>query len=117
MDNCQIIAAMEARHAAERATGDVREKLRAAMTATVNHWLLRTEEDRLRAAVAGTVLAFGENSTEAEQLTRELRLLHALFGGHTSEIVAAAEEGFQAVGILTLWKEICERAPEKQSRH
>ena len=102
---------MEARCAAERATGDVKEKLRAAMTTTVDHWLLRVEEDRMIAAVAGTVLAIGQDSVEAEQLAKELRLLHALFGGHTNEIVAAVDEGFQPIGILALWKEVCERAP------
>lgn len=123
LDFATRIASLEAREAAKKALAEgapIEEMLRAAMRETREHWCLEQvaagEAVRLRAAVAGVVLALGTEHPDAQRLAVEcrnlMRLNNALAAARGG--VAINWEGMGAeqeplenpVGIINRWHEV-----------
>jgi hypothetical protein len=105
MGNVLLIAAAEARLAAESET-TLEGRVRAAMKATVNHWMAVDEDSRFKAAVAAAIeLSAGD---ERDLLEREMRALAALSASMTGIPVNFDEIEFpeNPIGLLGMWAQV-----------
>jgi hypothetical protein len=109
-----MIAASEARHAIKNMSGDVVEKLKAAMKATRNHWMATNEDEQFKAAVIAVMLHYGEGTDEYNRLKWELenlkRFSAALSAAQAgisvdfTSVVQEEEKANKPIGLLKLWK-------------
>ena len=118
------IAAKEAAAVVDRLPPEtlLEDKLRAAMKATKDHWLLvqmgKSEGREMRAAIAGLVLHLGMEHPDAKRLIAEHKslakvgsVIEALQRGVHVDLEAMAEEQeqeekFEPIGILAIWKSL-----------
>ena len=104
-DSVLMIAVTEAKLAAEKET-TLEGRLKAAMNATKDHWMLTDEDSRFRAAICGAMLLSDEK--DKERITREitqLKTLNAMMDG-----VPVNLEGIKVnkppIGLMKMWREI-----------
>ena len=113
-ENLVAIAAVEAKSAAENLPEeDVKGRLRAAMEATREHWLVTNESQRFVSAVAGVMQLYPEDSPVRQQLKDELDALRYLGEGNFHALIAIvqqregqAEERPAPIGIQQIWRDV-----------
>lgn len=77
MDSASIVA-IEARHAC-KGEPDLMERIKKAMKASRNHWMVLDEKDQFRGAIAGALLeSEGEESDRIERSAKALNRIGAL---------------------------------------
>lgn len=106
MDARFTIAVTQAESAAKGKESLV-DRLKAAMRATKDHWLLTDEDGRFRAAIGGVLLISDEETQE--RIKKELlilRTLSAAIEGIPVNMGALQLEPGDAIGLMKLWKEI-----------
>jgi|SRR5579859_304995 hypothetical protein len=119
-DASLAIASIEARDAVKRArhadpTLSTEDLLRVAMRTTWRHWLLSGDGAQLRAACAGTMMALGMQSAEAERIGDSHRALakvsHALVGADMGVAcdLSTLQVPDNPVQLLVLWREVSGR--------
>ena len=106
MDARLMIAMTEAKIAAE-GEESLTGRLKAAMRATKNHWMLTNEDGRFRAAV-GAVLLLSDEETQ-ERIKKELTVLKTLSAAVDGvpvnfEAVLIKEE--EVIGLIGMWNEV-----------
>lgn len=110
IDAVFMIAVTQAKSAAEKET-TLEARLRAAMNATKDHWLLVDEDARFRAALGAVLLLSDtEDKDRIEKEVRELRTLSAMVSGVPIDFneVKAIEN---PMGLVKLWQELKEQKP------
>ena len=110
-----MICAVEARHAAERAGADPVAQLKAAMSATVNHWMVLDEDTQFRGAIAGVLMLAkdrGDDDTRV-RIEREVKLLRGLAvatsGVPVNFTALLGEEGDEKpepFGLSKMWRDL-----------
>ena len=111
-DNILMIAVTEAKAAAENET-TLEGRLRAAMAATKDHWMVTGEDDRFRSAVAGALLL--SNEDDKDRIKREmdqLRTLNAAISGVPVNF-DAIKPLENPVGLMKMWREVKGRERRK----
>jgi hypothetical protein len=98
MRNCLLIAVAEAK-AAAKGLDTLGAKMKAAMDATRNHWLITDEEERFQAAIHGLAAAVDEATVE--RIRVELDGLQQLQAGQMPVI----DEDFEPIGLLKAWRD------------
>lgn len=99
----------ECRGPVDRCTGDIKDKLRAAMQAAKGHWMVLDHDTQLRGAIGAVMEHYGKDSPEWERLSAEVEMLRKF-----SAFLQAAQsglqcdppelpEGHEAIGIMGLW--------------
>lgn len=114
LSNTMLIAIHEAKGAAESESGNLEAKLTAAMKATKDHWLITSDDERIRAAVGGVMLVYGKDSKEYARLEQEMNVIRKLnamlFAGQQGLSVDIDENTFKTeyepIGILKLWEKL-----------
>lgn len=104
-NNLLMIAVTEAKAAAGKET-TLEGRLRAAMEATKNHWVVTSEDDRFRAAVAGVMLL--SNDEEKERIKLEIdqiRMLGAAFSGIPVDF-AVVKPLDNPIGLMKMWGKV-----------
>jgi hypothetical protein len=111
-DNLLAIALSDAKVDVDEEGGDLTNRLKIAMKATMHHWLITDEGLRFKAAVGAVMQSFGEGSTEWEQIKKELQMINQLnammVASKAGLIVSMPEpqEDFKPIGLLKLWEDI-----------
>lgn len=100
IDNTALIAAMDAKTAAEKFP-DIKDRLRAAMKAVKDHWCCTDEAQQFVAAV-GAVMELSDTQTK-ETLKREMDFINAMAAGRLD---LADFQEFEPIGILPMWREV-----------
>jgi hypothetical protein len=108
--NAALIAAMEAKAAAQRVAGDTEAVVKAGMRATYGHWAALDEDDQFKAAIVGVSGLLPEEEQERLRQTLEsLRDLSALLSGVPVDL-AVLTEGIETrdppLPLLRWWHEI-----------
>lgn len=101
-----MIALTEAESAAKGETTLI-GRLKAAMRATKNHWMLTDEDGRFRAAV-GAVLLLSDEETQ-ERIKKELTILRTLAAatnGVPVDFGGLHIEKGEAIGLIGIWNEV-----------
>ena len=82
------------------------DRLRCAMKAAHNHWMVTDENDQLRGAVAA-VIHLSADQGEKDRLTKEFRALGVMSAAMSGVPIdwTQVEMPANAVGILSLWDE------------
>jgi hypothetical protein len=110
-NNILMLVFYEAQEAAKASNGTIVERLKAAMKATLNHYLAPDEDMALRAAIGGVMESYGNGSKEWELLEKEWKSLLNI-----STFLGAVQQGlkvelpeidksFEPVGIMKIWNE------------
>lgn len=117
LPNTILIAMTELQDILEGTPGGIEEKLLIAMRHTRNHWLLREEEGRFKAAVGAVMTHYGEESAEFAQLAEETRrinlmneFLRAVQAGLNVSLPEDMDMNFVPVGLVNLWQQVREEA-------
>lgn len=90
---------------------DVAEMLRKAFKEAKNHWMVLDEDPQLKGALNAVLTKLGEGTPEYQRLEEEIRLLGKMNAWlHAAQLGVAGDppsvpEGFEAIGIMKLWKE------------
>lgn len=115
MDNLTAIVATEAKRAAEKVEG-LETKLRAAMEAVKDHWLVTDENKLLQGAVGGAILTMSED--DRERTVKTWKSLQAISLAASGVPIAfdALDHDFEPVAILPLWDEVNGRGLEKAGK-
>ena len=103
----------ECKRPVEDCAGGLEDKLRAAMNAAKDHWMVLDKDTQFRGAVGAVMLHYGKDSEEYKRLAYEVDALRKL-----SAFLAAAQAGLsvgvpemeepkpEPIGIMKLWQEI-----------
>lgn len=96
------------------ANGGFEDKLRAAMTAAKDHWMVLDKDTQFQGAVAAVLLHYGKDSEEGKRLVYEINAIRKI-----SAILNAAQAGVsvnlhdvgdkekcEPVGLMKMWWEI-----------
>src|SRR5882762_5263519 len=93
--------------------GGLEDKLRAAMNAAKDHWMVLDKDTQLRGAIGAVMLHYGKDSEEYKRLAYEVDALRKL-----SAFLSAAQAGLNVsapeleaerpkrVGIIDMWNKI-----------
>lgn len=97
--------------------GGLEDKLRAAMNAAKDHWMVLDKDTQLRGAIGAVMIHYGQDSEEYRRLAYEVDALRKL-----SAFLTAAQAGLdvsipelggerpERIGIVDLWNEITKAA-------
>jgi hypothetical protein len=113
------IAVEDAERAAVACHG-IRERLQAAMAATVDHWLVTSDEERFRAAVGGVLLTYDQGSEEFARLQSEVQAIARMSAALTAAAAgvpvdwSSVTEGLEhePFNIVLMWRQTKDRRDE-----
>lgn len=108
-DAVTSICAMEAREAC-KGEPDLIERIRKAMKAVRNHWMVTDETQQFRAAVAAAILeSTGEERERIERSAKELNrvsaMLSALQAGVPVDVEAMEPAPADVIPLAKMWRE------------
>lgn len=96
----------------------IEARCRAAMRAAREHYMVTDPELQFAGAVGAVLESYGEGSPEWERIRVELgilrrfnAMLNAAQAGlsvNVEDVTAGAPDGFVAVGLARLWREVCD---------
>lgn len=99
------IAAIEAKNAAENGE-TLEDKLKLAMKAMDNHWIVPNKDDQFRAALAGVMsIVDGEDRDRLNAEILQLKTLNAALGGVPVDL-SSMEKLENPIGLIGMWNEI-----------
>jgi hypothetical protein len=108
-DATMTIAAMEAREACKGET-DLMERIRKAMKAVRNHWMVTDESQQFRAAIAAAILeSSGDERDRIERSAKELNrvsvILSAFKAGVPVDVEAMEPPAERVIPLTKMWRE------------
>jgi hypothetical protein len=112
-DAMLMIVVSECKHAVEDCIGGLEDKLRAAMNAAKNHWMVLDKDTQFRGAVGAVMIHYGKDSEEYKRLAYEvdaMRKLSAFISAAQADLSVELPETSdeprpEPVGIMKLWQE------------
>lgn len=106
------LVATECKRYVEECPGGLEDKLRAAMGAAKNHWMVLDKDTQLRGAIGAVMLYYPKDTEEYKRLAYEVSALRKLSAflsaaqaGLEVSVPEDEEEKQQPVGIMKLWQE------------
>jgi len=108
------IAMAEAKSDVEKAEGGLLEKLKAAMKATHDHWMVTNEDEQFRAAIGAVMVFYGQGSEEFKRLEWEMGNLNRFSAALSASQVGVSvdfgsildEQEYEPIGLLKLWRDL-----------
>lgn len=112
-DVLMSLVASECRQAVKACDGNLQAKLRAAMMAAKDHWMVTDREMQFKGAVAAVMAHYGKNSPECARIEAELmkiRQFNAFFAAAEAGLSPTLPENVgeqpEPIGIMKMWREV-----------